>query len=103
MLNFRQFLNPYEPEVTAAFVKKNIVEAINTLFGEVGTAVNIDLIKCNSTNTRVIIRVPESHYLKLRSSLTLASQYEGQTCVYKVHKASPLLLGLLGDSRNYIH
>lgn len=102
-MNFREFLRPLEIEITAAFIKKNILEAVNQLFGEVGTAVNIDLLKYNSTNTRVIIRVPESHYLKLRSSLTLASKYEGQNCVYKVHKASPLLLGLLGDSRNYIH
>lgn len=77
---------------------------MDQLFGEVAAAaINIDILKCDISTPRLILRVPKSYYIKLRSSLTLASQYEGQTCVYKIHKASPLLLALQGDSRIYNH
>lgn len=84
-------------------MKKNIIEALTQLFGEVSAAVTIDLLKYNSSNNRAIIRVPKSHYIKLRNSLTLASKYEGQPCIYKIHKATSLLLALQAESRNYIH
>lgn len=92
-----------EVGVPRAFFKKNIVEAVRKVFGEVGASVNIDILKYNSLTLRGIIRVPKSHYIKVRSSLTLCGRYEGQRCVYIVHKATPLLLALQGDSRHYEH
>lgn len=96
-------VNPTETEITPAFLKKNIIEAISKLFGEVSAAITIDLLKYEPNNRRTIIRVPKSHYIKLRNSLTLACKYEGQPCIYKVHKATSLLLALQAESRNYNH
>lgn len=90
-------------EVTPAFFKKNIVEALKKLFGEIGASVTIDILKFNPKTLRAIIRVPKSHYIKLRGSLTLCGRYEGHKCIYIVHKATPLLLALQGDSRDYNH
>lgn len=63
----------------------------------------MDLLKYNQAERRGIVRVPKSHYIKLRSSLTLRGTYEAVNCAYRIHKVSPLLLGLIGDSRSYLH
>lgn len=59
--------------------------------------------KFNPETLRAIIRVPISHYIKVRGSLTLCGKYEGQNCIYLVQKSSSLLLALQGDSRDYNH
>lgn len=100
---YRQLAEFSENEITAVYFKKNIISALNQLFGEVATAVNIDILKYDPINRRATLRVPKSHYIKLRNSLTLCGTYEGEPCAYKIHKASPLLLSLQGDSRNYNH
>nr|CAI5865188.1 unnamed protein product [Callosobruchus analis] len=98
-----EFTAPFQDEITPVFFKKNVIEALRQVFGEVATAVNIDILKLDADARRAIIRVPKTHYVKLRSSLTLARTYEGRICVYKVNKASDLLLSLLGDSRDYFN
>lgn len=100
---YRQLAESSENEITAVYFKKNIISALNQLFGEVATAVNIDILKYDPINRRSILRVPKTHYIKLRTSLTLCGIYEGEPCAYRIHKASPLLLALQGDSRNYSH
>jgi len=90
-------------EITPEYFKKNIISSITQLFGEVAACVDIDLLKYNQHTLRAIIRVPKTHYVKIRSSLTLCSSYEGRSCAYRIHKASPLLLSLQGDSRDYEH
>jgi len=90
-------------EITPAFFKNHIIKSIKQLFGEAGAAVPVDVLKYHSVEKRAILRVPNDHYVKLRSSLTLTGDYEGTSCVYNIHKASPLLLALLGDSRDYQH
>jgi len=76
---------------------------VKQLFGEVQAAIPTDLLKYDPVEKRAILRVPKDHYVKLRSSLTLTGDYEGIPCCYNIHKATPLLLALLGDSRNYEH
>ncbi|KAJ8940280.1 hypothetical protein NQ318_007651 [Aromia moschata] len=101
--NYREFAKPFHNEITPFLFKNHIIEAVSKLFGEVAAAVNFDLLKYDPVNTRAILRVPKTHYVKLRSSLTLCCQYEGILCAYKIHKSTPLLLGLQGDSRDYNH
>lgn len=79
------------------------MQAVKTLFGEIGASVTVDILKYNPDTRRAILRVPADFYVKLHSSLTLCGEYEGIHCAYRVHKTSPLLLTLLGDSRDYIH
>ncbi|KAG5888326.1 hypothetical protein JTB14_014559 [Gonioctena quinquepunctata] len=47
-----KFAENKDDEVTPVFFKKNIKEALNELFGEVGSSVNIDLLKFNSSERR---------------------------------------------------
>lgn len=86
------------------YFKKNIVTAVTDLFGEVGASVTIDILKYDSKTRRAILRVPANKYKKLHASLILCHIYEVNTwCCYKINKASPLLLSLSCDSRNYEH
>ncbi|XP_044729826.1 ribonuclease P protein subunit p14 [Chrysoperla carnea] len=90
-------------EIPAVFFKKHVMQALNALFGEVGASTTVDLLKYESIPHRAVLRVPSVYYVKLRSSLTLAGDYEGIPCAYRIHKSSTYLLNLLGDSRNYNH
>lgn len=90
-------------EISAAFFKKHIIHSVTSLFGEVAAATSIDLLKYDSVEKRGILRVSKDHYVKLRSSLTLSGTYEDCSCVYNIHKATPLLLALLAESRTYQH
>ncbi|XP_074037046.1 ribonuclease P protein subunit p14-like [Leptinotarsa decemlineata] len=98
-----KFEKDYDEEVIPVYFKKNIIEAVNELFGEVGSTVSIDVLKFNHIDKRGILRVPNSQYVKLRSSLTLSARHETNICRYIIHKASPSLLALQADSREYRH
>ncbi|XP_076268183.1 ribonuclease P protein subunit p14-like [Rhynchophorus ferrugineus] len=94
----------FQKEVTPAYFKKYILESIKQIFGEfAAAAIQIDILKFNPETLRAVLRVPKEFYIKLRASLTLSGQFEGVKCSYIVHKASPLLLALQGDSRDYQH
>ncbi|XP_060529657.1 ribonuclease P protein subunit p14 [Cylas formicarius] len=98
-----RILRDHQEEVTPAFFKQNLIEALKQLFGEVGAAISIDILKYFPEKLRAYIRVPKSHYIKLRSSLVLCGTYQNRRSTYVIHKASPLLLTLQGDSRDYSH
>jgi RNase P/RNase MRP subunit POP5 len=100
---YRKLFDNIDYEITPEYFKNNIVVAITRLFGESTACVDIDVLKYNSRSKRAILRVPADHYVKIRSSLTLCGKYQGDSCAYIVHKASPLLLNLQGDSRDFEH
>lgn len=89
--------------VTAVFFKKHLIQSLKELFGEVASAVDVDVLKYNENERRAILRISSDYYLKLRASLTLSGKYEDIPCAYRIHKASSHLLHLVGDSRDYIH
>nr|CAD7590261.1 unnamed protein product [Timema genevievae] len=70
---------------------------------QIGSSVDIDVLKYDEDSCRAILRCPATSYVKLRSSLTLCGDYSGIPCAYRVHNASPCLLSLLGNSRTYQH
>ncbi|EFN75731.1 Ribonuclease P protein subunit p14, partial [Harpegnathos saltator] len=80
-------------------LKKNILQAVRQLFGEEGAKSTIDILKFTPATRRFILRCLSEDYVRLRAALTVASKYEGQTCVYTVHRASPNLLSFIADSR----
>ncbi|CAH1112522.1 unnamed protein product [Psylliodes chrysocephalus] len=88
-------------EISPVYFKKNVMERFAKLFGESAYYIDVDLIKFNIETQRGILRVPKSHYIKLRSSLTLSHKYEYEDCYYVIHKVSPLLLSLQSETRNY--
>ncbi|XP_044264188.1 ribonuclease P protein subunit p14 [Tribolium madens] len=101
-ISLRLHDNP-DYELTVVYFKKHIIGAVSELFGEAATCIDIDVLKYNSLTRRGILKVPAEYYVKIRSSLTLCGSFNNVICSYKIHKASPLLLNLQGDSREYEH
>lgn len=89
------------PTVTEELLEKNIIQSIKQVFGESISNSIVDVLCYKPAEQRVIIRVPFDIYVKVRSSLTLASSFENIPCRYHTNQAKPILLGLLGDSRNF--
>ncbi|XP_032667961.1 uncharacterized protein LOC116842623 isoform X2 [Odontomachus brunneus] len=94
---------PQESEVTLVYLKKNILQAVRQLFGEEGTKSTIDILKFTPATGRFILRCSSDNCVRLRAALTVATKYEGQTCLYTVHRVSPNLLSFTADSRTYQH
>ncbi|CAL7951156.1 unnamed protein product [Xylocopa violacea] len=96
---------PHNPslEVSAVYLKKNILESIKQLFGEEGAKCMIDILKYNPKEHRCVLRCSDECYVRLRAALTVAERYEGIPCTYIVHRASANLLSFSADSRNYQH
>lgn len=97
--------HPFRPdlEITPVYLKKNILEAVRQLCGEEGAKSPIDILKFNSAKRRFVLRCPSNAYIRLRASLTLATKYESETCVYTIHRASRNLLSFTADSRTFNH
>lgn len=89
--------------VTQVYLKKNILQAIRQLFGEEGVKNTVDILKFNPVTRRFILRCLSCDYVRLRAALTVATEYEGQTCMYIFHRVSPNLLSFVADSRTYQH
>ncbi|XP_012057138.1 PREDICTED: uncharacterized protein LOC105620244, partial [Atta cephalotes] len=96
---------PSNPDliVSPVYLKKNILEAVRSLFGEEGAKSSVDILKLSSEKRRFVLRCSRNSYVRLRASLTLSTKYEGKTCVYTVHRASPNLLSFTADSRTFQH
>ncbi|KAJ9599245.1 hypothetical protein L9F63_010247 [Diploptera punctata] len=67
-------------EISAVYFKNHIIQALKTLFGEVGASINVDILKYQSATKRAILRCPSDSYVKLLSSLTLSSSFNGIAC-----------------------
>lgn len=96
---------PLQPdfEVTNVYLKKNILGTVKQLFGKEGIKSKIDVLKFEPKERRFILRCPSDNYIRLRAALTLATRFEGELCMYTVHRASPNLLSFTADSRTYEH
>lgn len=104
MVSIYSELSPHSKlEVTHVYLKKNILEAVRQLFGKEGAKATIDVLKFIPAERRFVLRCPSDSYVRLRAALTLATRYEGASCVYIVHRASPNLLSFTADSRTYEH
>lgn len=89
-------------EVLPAFFKGSIVQSLQQAFGEVGgLSVTVDVLRfdddsdCSGRSVAAILRVPCTEYFKLRTALSLISQFQGHPCRFNIHCVSPLLLSLV--------
>ncbi|XP_022597882.1 ribonuclease P protein subunit p14 isoform X2 [Seriola dumerili] len=85
--------------LSAVDFKQFIITGLKSLFGEVGAALNFDLLKYNEETLSAILRVYSRGLVKLWSSLTLLGSYQNQACAFRVLQVSPFLLALTGNSR----
>ena len=87
--------------VTAAEFKVWICLSLQTLFGEVGKSINVDVLKYNKKRREAILRVHHSGFVKLWSSLTLRATFADIPCVLRVLQVSGHLMALAADSRTF--
>ncbi|XP_023279951.1 ribonuclease P protein subunit p14 [Seriola lalandi dorsalis] len=85
--------------LSAVDFKQFIITGLKSLFGEVGAALNFDLLKYNEETLSATLRVYSRGLVKLWSSLTLLGSYQNQACAFRVLQVSPFLLALTGNSR----
>lgn len=77
------------------YVKGCIEQSLHRVFGEIGGHTTVDVLKFDENRRRLILRVPEQFYVKLRAALTLIDQFQGIPCYFHVQSASSVLLALL--------
>lgn len=82
-------------QLLAVFFKSCLERSLTRIFGELGGLTTIDLLKFDSRRARAIIRVPANFYVKLRSAIALTGSFQDIPAAFVVHKAGPLLLGLV--------
>ncbi|XP_023136087.2 ribonuclease P protein subunit p14 [Amphiprion ocellaris] len=85
--------------LTAVELKQFIITGLKTLHGEVGAALNVDVLKYDDDSLTALLRVSSRGLVKLWSSLTLLGSYQNQACAFRVLQVSPFLLALTGNSR----
>uniref|UniRef100_A0A3P9QDN0 Ribonuclease P/MRP 14 subunit n=1 Tax=Poecilia reticulata TaxID=8081 RepID=A0A3P9QDN0_POERE len=86
--------------VSAIDLKTFITSCLRSLFGEVGAALNVDVLKYDEETLTALLRVPSRGLVKLWSSLTLQGFYQNRVCAFRVLQVSPFLLALTGNSRD---
>uniref|UniRef100_G3MTA8 Uncharacterized protein n=1 Tax=Amblyomma maculatum TaxID=34609 RepID=G3MTA8_AMBMU len=98
-------LNFEEPQedIDASIFKFVIVQALKKLFGEVGASVTVDVLRFRESDLRAYLRVRSSNLVRLWSSLTLVSSYNGKPCFFRIYKVSPSLASLSVSSAHYQH
>ncbi|KAK5871966.1 hypothetical protein PBY51_012703 [Eleginops maclovinus] len=85
--------------LSAVDLKQFIISGLHSLYGEVGAALNFDLLKYDEETLTAFLRVYSKGFVKLWSSLTLLGSYQNQACAFRVLQVSPFLLALTGNSR----
>lgn len=79
----------------AVYVKSCIEQSLHRIFGEIGGHTTVDVLKFDEKRHRLILRVPENFYVKLRAALTLIDQFQGIPCYFHVQSTSRVLLALV--------
>ncbi|PWA33450.1 hypothetical protein CCH79_00019910 [Gambusia affinis] len=126
-LRVRLVLEDESTRVSAVDLKTFITSCLRSLFGEVGAALNVDVLKYDEETLTALLRVPSRYrseagsarrswswfgfsflssgfcfrgLVKLWSSLTLQGFYQNRACAFRVLQVSPFLLALTGNSRD---
>lgn len=75
-------------------MKGSIEQSLQRVFGEIGGHIRVDLLKFDEKRRRLILRVPERSYVKLRAALTLTHQFQNIPCYFRVNSVSAVLIAL---------
>ncbi|CAH3019327.1 unnamed protein product [Porites evermanni] len=85
----------------AVTFKSILLQALDSLHGKIGAALNVDILKFDAKSMEAIVRVRERGLVKLWSAMTLFSYYQDRQCAITVIQVSPHLLSLAADSRQW--
>lgn len=91
------------PDIDVILFRTILVQVLKSLFGDLGAASQVDILRYDASMRRAILRVPNSGLVQLWSSLTWHDAHQGHKCRFHVHKISPCLLSLTTDSRTFQH
>lgn len=84
-----------EPEnFLPVYVKGCIEQSLARIFGEIGGQTTVDLLKFDAKRKRLILRIPDAFYVKLRAALTLIDTFQAISCCFHVNSVSSCLLAL---------
>uniref|UniRef100_A0A8C6U2T9 Thioesterase domain-containing protein n=1 Tax=Neogobius melanostomus TaxID=47308 RepID=A0A8C6U2T9_9GOBI len=75
-----------------------IVSGLRSLHGEVGAALNFDVLQHDEASNIAVLKVPKEGLVKLWSSLTLLGSYMEQRCAFRVLQVNGLISALLGSN-----
>ncbi|KAM4583479.1 ribonuclease P protein subunit p14 [Fundulus diaphanus] len=87
-LKVRLELEDESTRLSAVELKTFIIACLKGLHGEVGAALNVDVLKYDEETLSALLRVPSRGLVKLWSSLTLQGSYKNQTCAFRVLQVS---------------
>ena len=90
-------------EVDNVTVRTMIIKALTSLHGEVGSSIQVDVLKHEVATGVSILRVATESVVKLWSSLTLLGEYDGHRSRFLIKQCSPFLMSLAIDSRQVIN
>ncbi|XP_037535668.1 ribonuclease P protein subunit p14 [Nematolebias whitei] len=99
-MKVRLVLEDERTRLSAVELKSFIIAGLRRLHGEVGAALNFDVLKFDEDSLTALLRVFSRGLVKLWSSLTLQGFYQNQACAFRVLQVSPYLLALTGNSRD---
>ncbi|XP_039860325.1 ribonuclease P protein subunit p14 [Simochromis diagramma] len=99
-LKVRLVLEDESTRLSAVELKYFIITGLKSLYGEVGAALNFDVLKYDEGTLTALLRVFSRSLVKLWSSLTLLGSYQNKACAFRVLQVSPFLLALTGNSRD---
>ncbi|KAL4655824.1 hypothetical protein GN956_G6176 [Arapaima gigas] len=83
-----------------AFFKQLIIDALRSLYGEIGAAFPFDVLKFEEKSLTAVLRVYNSGLVKLWSALTLLGSYQNEACAIRVIQVSPFLITF--DTMNFV-
>lgn len=90
-------------ELNAKIFKYAIVLALKKLFGEVGASIPVDVLRYRDADHRAYLRTQSRNLVKVWSSLSLFSSYDGKPCHFRIFKVSSSLASLSVSSSHYEH
>ncbi|XP_067129152.1 ribonuclease P protein subunit p14 [Centruroides vittatus] len=91
---FLEFDRNYENEIDENHFKCIVVQALQQMFGIVGSAIDIDVLKYREKDKRAFLRCPGKKVEKVRIALTIFSSYENVNCCFRINKVTPDLTSL---------
>ena len=88
-------------QLTPARFRAVLLQAMRTLFGEVGAAMQVDVLEFDQPKQQAVLRLPADGVTRLWSALTLVTEFDKQPCRVRVLTVASSLSSLALDSRNF--
>tara|TARA_B110001452_G_scaffold235185_1_gene213854 strand:+ start:1200 stop:1577 length:378 start_codon:yes stop_codon:yes gene_type:complete len=88
-------------QLTPVRFRAVLLQAMRTLFGEVGAAMQVDVLEFDEPRQHAVLRVPADGVTRLWSALTLVTEFDKKPCRVRVLTVAGSLSSLALDSRDF--